>query len=54
MPKGSIEALTVEQLRRRCAYLGIGSINGRSLKWSRRADLLAALNQRLNPSCSAK
>lgn len=38
-----LEALTVDQLRRRAAYAGIRSIGGRSLKYSRRMELLAAL-----------
>jgi hypothetical protein len=38
-----LDLLTVEQLRRRAAYAGIRSIGGRSLKFARRADLLASL-----------
>ena len=44
--------LSVEQLRRRAAYAGINEINGRGLKFSRRDDLLNALQQN-SASCSA-
>jgi hypothetical protein len=35
--------LTVEQLRRRARARGLGSIDGRSLKYARRQQLVAAL-----------
>ena len=38
-----LRRLGVDQLRRRAAYAGIRSIGGRSLKYSRKAELLAAL-----------
>ena len=47
-----LERLTVDQLRRRAAYAGIRSIGGRSLKYSRRAELLAALVAALHLSAA--
>jgi hypothetical protein len=39
------QSLSTVALRRRAAYAGILSISGRSLKWARKADLIAALKK---------
>ncbi len=41
----SLESLGTVHLRRRAAYAGIRSIAGRSLKWARKAQLIAALQR---------
>ena len=47
-----LKRLGVDQLRRRAAYAGIRSIGGRSLKYSRRAELLVALAAALHLSAA--
>ena len=45
-----LQALGTAQLRRLAAYMGIGSIGGRSLKYARKAELIAALTQNKAPA----